>query len=86
MLKINKPIVCRVAVDVLKFNWCGQLVPGAIATTFRCSACGGKLGARWFGIAWIRDANGIERSLRLCEECGKSAEAGTQTPAGGEGT
>jgi hypothetical protein len=73
VLKINKPTVRRVAVAVKMLCWSGPLVASSVATGFKCSACGQKLGSRMFATAWINDG-GSERSMRLCESCGKSAE------------
>lgn len=73
MLKINKRIVRRVPVEVKQLRWFGPLADNSAAAGFRCSACGRKLGARTFAAAWIRDGD-QERSMRLCEDCGKAAE------------
>jgi len=73
MLMIRKPTYRKFPVTVLKFRWCGTLRPVDCGANFKCSACGGRLGARRFGIAWIRDGE-EERSLRLCEDCGREAE------------
>jgi hypothetical protein len=77
-LRINQPTVHRVPVEVLKFRWCGTLTPASVAGSFKCTACGSRLGARRFGIAWIL-ANDGERSVRLCEDCGVDAEESAAT-------
>lgn len=72
MLKIKKLIPTMVPVEVLKLRVHSQLSVGTVATGFKCSACGEKLGARRFGSAWIKDSQD-ERSLRLCWDCVQDA-------------
>lgn len=73
-LKIKKYVPKMQPVEVLNVKWCGPLKrDGSGVSLLQCSACRKQLGARRFAIAWIKDSSG-ERSMRLCEECGKDAE------------
>ena len=72
-LKINKRVTKKVPVEVVSFVWFGELTEGSVATEFKCSACGSKLGARRFGAGMIEEG-GKQRSMRLCELCGIEAE------------
>ncbi len=72
-LTITKHTTRQVPVEVLNMRWSNSLTEGAIACGFRCSACRGKLGARRFSVAFIRDGK-VERSMRLCESCSLKAE------------
>lgn len=75
MLTINEQRTVKVPVTVLSMRWSGELNPGSMATAFKCSACGTKLGDRRFAVAFIRKKNGVEHSMRLCEDCGLEAES-----------
>jgi len=88
MLKVRKTVSVMREVEVLKLYISEALKPGGVCTNFKCTACGKKLGARKFGTAWIRDGGG-ERSIRLCWDCTKVAQAhahreGTRTQEAAE--
>jgi hypothetical protein len=71
-LTIRKRTTKTVPVEVLRLKVLGPLSPRSASVNFKCSACGGLLGAAKFGIAWIRDGE-TERSMRLCANCVEKA-------------
>lgn len=88
MLKVRKTVSVMREVEVLKLYISEALNPGGACTNLKCTACGKKLGAKKFGTAWIRDGGG-ERSIRLCWDCAKVAQAhapreGTRTQEAAE--
>ena len=74
MLTINQQRTVKVPVTVLSMRWCGELKECSVATGFKCSACGHRLGERRFAVAFIRKESGVEYSMRLCADCGIKAE------------
>ena len=71
-LTIRKPSYFYEEVQTLKLKWLTK-TESKVTASFKCSACGDKVGNRRIGIAWIRDKE-IEYSVRLCEPCGIKAE------------
>lgn len=75
MLTIKKMILTDVPVTVIYFKWSG-IVNGLVAAKLPCSACCKPIGDKLpFGIAGIANDGPGDRSLRLCNACGKKAES-----------
>ncbi len=70
-LMIKEPSVKLVPVEVINLKWVGTVSPRL--EKLKCSACHKAVGFKPVAIAWIKDDKG-NRSLRLCEDCGKTAE------------
>ena len=73
-LTIGKDVIVQVPVVVLRLAWNTALVDGLLAG-LPCTACRKPLGCKPWALAWIKDDEGRERGARLCEACGKRAEA-----------
>lgn len=57
---------------VLNVRWSGGGVGGQLAK-LPCSSCEMPIGTQEFATAWVR-YEGSERSLRLCNKCGRIAD------------
>lgn len=58
--------------EVKSLRWTGPTDQKTIAK-LPCTACGLEVGFRRIAITFVR-LNGIDQSMRLCEECGAKAE------------
>ena len=72
-LKIYKSVRKAFPVTVLKLDKHPALI-GAELQTLRCTCCQQALGDRPWALAWIDDGK-EKRSVRICEDCIKEAEA-----------
>ena len=72
-LKIKVRTTKMVPVKIVSLRWAGKITDGSVSEKFHCSACGERLGARKFAVAMI-ERDGVQQSLRLCEDCGIKAE------------